>query len=330
MFRVWCERRLPGEFREMLRGKAEYVGSAEDSPGGVVQGPRTADAVVASSHIRYDGGLMDRLPTLQVISRTGVGIDNVAISEASRRGIIVCNVPDGPTVSTAEHTITLILAVAKELRRSQGGLERGERTDYFGDSRSIELRHLLLGVVGLGRIGREVAELALGLRMRVLAYDASATITAPLGVDMARHLGELLESVDVVTLHVPLSNRTRGLIGRDELGRMKKGSILINTARGGLVDEEALLEALHRGHLHGAGLDTLDREPPPPDHALLALSNVVITPHVAAATVTGKQRLWRTALEQALMVLEGKPPWHMVNPEIWERRRGLIATERAE
>lgn len=277
-----------------------------------------AQAIVASSRLRYDGELMDRAPALRVISRTGVGLDNVSIGDASERGIAVCHVPDGPTISTAEHTVTLLLAVAKQLARTTQALRDG-RGDFFNDYQGVELYGLCLGLIGLGQIGRRMATFGSALGMRVAAFDPFIDPSAAetLGVELEPDLEALLAAADVVSLHAPLTNDTYHLIDAARLAQMKPGAILVNTARGSLVDERALLDALGSGHLRGAGLDVFDPEPPHPANELLRRDDVVATPHIAGATGASKDRLWRMAIAQALQVLRGEKPPNLVNPEIW-------------
>jgi D-3-phosphoglycerate dehydrogenase len=193
--------------------------------------------------------------------------------------------------------------------------------DFFTDYDGIDFFGATLGLIGLGRIGGHVAGIARGLGMNVMAYDPYVlpSRAAELDVDLAASLEEVLGAADVLSLHLPLIPETEGMLNARRLAQMKSGSILINTARGGLVDEGALLEALEKGHLYGAGLDVLQVKPVPPDHPLLKRDNVIISPHVAAANRSGKDRLWRTAITHALQVLRGQRPKHLVNPEVWDR-----------
>jgi len=313
-FRFWFERQLPSEYAELLEGSAVIIGN-EESSRARLDAIVDAHAIVASARVRYDGDLMDQIPGLRVISRTGMGLDNVVIDDATARGIAVCNVPDGPTVSTAEHTIALMLAVAKELAPAGRALREG-RGDYFNEYQGIELAGLRLGVVGFGNIGSRVAALAKALDMDVIVYDpfVDAAEMAALGVECATDLDTLLATADVVSLHAPLTDATRLMIDQRALARMKRGSILVNAARGGLVDEPALLAALESKHLRGAGLDVFQTEPPDPKDQLLWRDDVVATPHVAGATGASRDRLWRTAIAQALQTLRGERPPHLVNP----------------
>lgn len=280
-----------------------------------------AQAIIAGGSTQFTSDVMATAPNLRAICRTGIGTDNVDIAAATSRGIAVCNTPDGPTISTAEHAIALMLAVAKGLQPSGLLLREGARIDFFNRHPGMELMGRQLGLVGLGRIGRRVARIAAqGFEMRVSALDPSLSDGDfdALGVRRAADLDVLLEESDVISLHIPLTPQTHNLINRDRLNRMKRGAILVNAGRGGLVDEAALVEVLKSGHLLGAGLDVFEHEPPPADHPLLQLRNVVATPHVAAATGAGKARLWEGAIEQAVDVLEGRRPAHLVNPRVWK------------
>ena len=316
-FRIWCERDLPAAYAGLLDGSAVLVGSGASEAhahGSIAD----AQAIIASSRVRYDAELMDAIPSLQVISRTGIGLDNVSLPEASGRGIAVCHVPGGPTISTAEHAISLLLAVAKALPRTTEAMRSG-RGDHFNDYTGVELNGLRLGIVGLGQIGRRVAVVARALEMEVAAYDpfVDPEVARSVGAELEPDLGLLLAGADAVSLHVPLTENTRGLLDAKRIAQMKQGAILVNTARGGLVDEGALLAALEGGHLRGAGLDVFDPEPPESTNPLLRRSDVIATPHIAGATGASRDRLWRAAIAQALQVLRGERPAGLANPEVW-------------
>lgn len=319
MYHFWFERTLPSAYAPLLEGVVVAVGAASETPATPFAAVAEAEAIIAGGRLTYGAALMDRAPWLRVISRTGIGLDNIDLAEATRRGIVVCNAPDAPTLSTAEHTLALLFAVAKQLKWCNQALNSDERGDFFNRYKGLELYGLQLGLIGLGRIGSRVAQLAQGIGMKVIGFDPFITAerAAGLGVTMTATLAELLRRADVVSLHLPLTSETRGLIDAERLAQMKPGSILINAARGGLVDETALLEALERKHLRGAGLDVFATEPPPVNHPLLGRDEVVATPHIAAATDAGKDRLWHAAIEQALQVLRGQRPTHLVNPEVW-------------
>jgi len=312
VFRLWFERGLPPELGHEIEGRAMAL--APGPAGDPLATAGDADGIVASSLLDYGADAFDRAPRLRVIARTGIGIDRIDVPEATRRGIVVCNAPDGPTLSTAEHTIALLLAVTKRLKPAESRLRAGF-ADSFAAHDAIELQGRTIGLVGFGRIGRRVAALARGIGMEPVAFDPVAEIP-PDEAASAASLEDLLGSSDVVSLHLPLSPGTRHLIDRTALEAMRPGAFLLNAARGGLIDHDALLEALERGRLGGAGLDVTEPEPLPPDHPLLARDDVVVTPHVAAATREGKRRLTVTAIREALAVLEGEGPRHPVNPEV--------------
>lgn len=316
-FRIWFERLPPPEYDVLLEGTATIVGSAAETPEDPFAAIGSAHAIIASSRLRYASEVMDRVPGLRVISRTGIGLDNISVADASARRIAVCYAPDGPTVSTAEHALALLLAVAKRLKRSERVLRQGEG-DHFNDYDGIELDGLSMGLVGLGQIGSRMAAFGQALGMRVIAFDplVDPARAVALGATLLDTLEELLATADVISLHAPLTEETQYLIDARRLEHVKAGAILINAARGGLVDEGAVLEALERGTLRGVGLDVFDPEPPDPDNPLLAREDVVATPHVAGATAASRDRLWRAAITQALQVLRGERPSHLANPDV--------------
>ncbi len=319
MYRLWFERPLPAKYQPLLDNIAVVVGAGFVNPETARPALDGVQGIIASARIRYDGAFMDQVPSLRVISRTGIGIDNISIPDATARGIAICNTPDVPSASTAEHAILLMLAVLRHLNRWENVLRNAERYDFFNEYQGVQAEGLRLGVVGLGRIGGRVARVGQALGMDVVGYDPylSAAGAAPLGIPLLTTLEELLSSVDVVSLHLPISDDTRGLMNAERFALMKPGAILINTARGSLVDENALLAALESGYLAGAGLDVFHPEPPPPDHPLLQRSDVIATPHIGGVTLASKDRLWREAIAQALQALSGQRPPSIVNPEVW-------------
>ena len=220
---------------------------------------------------------------LEVVGRAGAGVDTIDVDAATERGVVVMNTPGGNTTAVAEHTLALLLALARRVPAADAALKAGrwEKSRLQG----VELFGKVLGVLGLGRIGSEVARRALGFRMHVIAYDPYLTREAAerQGVE-AVELDELLARADFITIHVPLTGDTRHLLGEDALARVKPGVRIINCARGGIVDERALADAIRAGHVAGAALDVFEQEPPPPDHPLLGLEQVIVTPHLGAAT----------------------------------------------
>ncbi|MFO1020856.1 MAG: hydroxyacid dehydrogenase [Planctomycetales bacterium] len=322
MHRLWFERTPPAEFDSLWKHQAVMAGSGNDAPpSNPYPGVETAEAAIAGGRLKYGADFMDLAPNLKVIARTGIGYDNVDVPAATKRGIVVCNVPDGPTRSTAEHAITLLLMVAKDIKMIEGLLTQGQCQDYHAALTGIELWGRTLGVVGFGRIGRTVAHFGVGLDMNVLVYDpfVKPEVIKEAGMGPVESLDELLAQSDFVSLHMPATAEMKNLMNADRFQKMKKGSILINCARGALVDEAALVAALDSGHLRAAGLDVFQHEPPPPDHPLLNRTNVVCTPHIASATEVGKRNLWTGGIVQALQVLNGEKPANFINPEVWKK-----------
>jgi D-3-phosphoglycerate dehydrogenase len=261
------------------------------------------DAIVIRSATRLDASLIDRATRLKVIARAGVGIDNVDVDAATRRGVVVANAPASTVTSAAEQTIGLLVALARNIPQAHAALKehRWERSRWSG----VELDGKVLGVVGFGRIGQQVARRAIGLGMRVTAFDplVGDDRFRDLGVERAATLDELLAGADVVTLHSPLNDATRGMIGRDAIAKMRDGARLVNAARGALVDEEALVDAIRSGKLAGAALDVFPHEPY--EGPLLELDEVVVTPHLAASTEEAQDRAGVIAAEQVVAALEG-------------------------
>lgn len=310
--RVWFEREVLPTLRPDIERRSTILGPAttEDRHREIDE---AVGAVVGVT--RIDGETMDRAPELRVIARTGIGFDSIDIAAATHRGIAVCNAPDGPTISTAEHAVTLMLAASKRIVQAQARLRAGEG-DLYARHIGLELSGSVLGLVGFGRIGRRVADAALGLGMEVTVYDPYLVET-PDHVTVVDSLEQLLTDADAVSLHLPLTSETTGFFDRRRFQQMKPGSVFVNTARGGLVDHDALIDALESGNLLGAGLDVTDPEPLPPGHPLLERDDVVVTPHVASATETTKRRLLEMAFDQVIDVLEGRRPPHLVDPSVW-------------
>jgi D-3-phosphoglycerate dehydrogenase len=272
----------------------------------------TAAAVVAGP-THYDAAHLDAAPGLRVVARTGIGVDSVDLDAATERGVIVCNTPDGPTISTAEHTMALLLLAAKRLDVTQAAL-RAAAGNYHESSPAIELAGRTLGLVGYGRIGRLVARMAESFGMSVLVHDPFVEIDRP-----TASLDQLLAASDVVSLHLPLTPDTRHLLGADRFSLMRRGAILVNCARGGLVDHDALVDALDDGMLSVAALDVTEPEPLAPDHPLLHRDDVIVTPHVASATHAGRMRMQVAAIGAVNAVLAGERPEHVCNPAVLDQ-----------
>ncbi len=318
MMRLWSDRAMPQVIRSEFGHRILANGSAEESPEDPLRDLPGAYAVVAGARRIYDGGLMDRYPEVKVICRTGIGIDNIVVPDATERGVAVCHTPDGPTLSTAETAITLILAAAKHIKRVSREFAERPGRDYLSGYQGMEVFGRTLGLIGLGRIGSRVARLAVALGMRVVAYDPyiEDERAAELGIERADRIKAVLAASDVVSVHAPLTEETRHLMNGSRFAQMKQGAFFVNVSRGGLVDEEALCAALDRGDLAGAALDVFDPEPPTADNPLLQRDDVIVTPHVAGVSVASRERMWKTAVSMALQVWNGEKPDHVVNPDV--------------
>lgn len=257
---------------------------------------RGADGVIVRSATQITAKCLDNPGHLRAIVRAGVGVDNIDVAAATRRGIVVMNTPGGNTVSTAEHTIALLLALARHIPEADASVrqKKWERSKFVG----AQIAGKTLGVVGLGRVGREVGRRAAGLDMKVLGFDPFLTPerAAQLGIESVASFDELLPRCDFLTVHTPLTDETRDLIGARQLALLPNGARVLNCARGGIINETALADALRSGHLAGAALDVFIAEPPG-DHALLTLPNVVVTPHLGASTVEAQTSVAREAAQ---------------------------------
>ncbi|MCS7204978.1 MAG: phosphoglycerate dehydrogenase [Leptospiraceae bacterium] len=241
------------------------------------------DCLIVRSATKVKGEVFEHAKKLKLIVRAGVGVDNIDISEASRRGIIVMNAPGGSSITTAEHAIALMFALARNIPQANQSMKQGkwEKSKFLG----IELMNKTLGVIGLGRIGREVVKRAKGLQMKVLGYDPyiNREHLSHLEIEIV-DLDTLLEKSDIITVHTPLTETTQNLINKQNLHKLKKGVRLINCARGGIYDEEALVEGLKSGHIGGVALDVFSQEPIPPNFPLIPFENCIMTPHLGAST----------------------------------------------
>jgi D-3-phosphoglycerate dehydrogenase / 2-oxoglutarate reductase len=286
----------------------EVIDGAALAPEARLREATACDALLVQD-TPIDAAFIGRLSRCRVLGLYGAGVDNADVDVARRQGMVVVHVPDYGTEEVADHALCLLLACARGLAPLGAALRAGA-WDYGAAARPLHrLRGRTLGVVGLGRIGRRLAAKARALELRVLGTDpvVSPAEAAAAGIDW-RPLPDLLGESDYVSLHAPLVPATEGMIGRDELARMKPGAYLINVARGGLVDEPALLDALGRRHLAGAGLDVVAIEPAPQDHPLIGHPRVVLTPHSAWYSEEAMRDLQRLLAEDVLRALQGKPP----------------------
>jgi D-3-phosphoglycerate dehydrogenase len=284
----------------LLRAEHEVVTAANPPREELLERIPRYDALIVRSGIRVDAQLIRAGTRLVVIGRAGTGLDNIDLEAADAAGVAVVNAPAANTTAVAEHALALMLALARQITTAESSLRAGEwrRADFMG----VELAGKTLGIIGLGRIGLAVADRARAMDMQLLGADpyVAADAAAAHGVRLAP-IAELLPRADFVSLHVPLADATRGLLGPAELAQMKPTAIVINTARGGIVDETALAAALAAGRLGGAGMDVFEDEPLPADSPLRSAPNTVLTPHLGAST---REAQTRAGVETAQRVLD--------------------------
>ncbi len=270
---------------------------------------------------QVDGDLLDRHPSIRVVSNFAVGYDNVDVEAATARNVAVCNTPGVLTQATAEFAFTLLVSAARRVVEAARYVQDGN-WQTWGPRLLLgqDIAGATLGIVGFGRIGKELARMTSGFNMRLLANDAyeDSKAAAEFGVTYVP-LDDLLREADFVSLHVALTPETEQLIGARELGLMKKTAVLINAARGPVVDTEALVAALRGGEIFAAGLDVTDPEPLPADHPLVSLPNCIVVPHIASATVTTRDAMAELAANNLIDVLNGKMPEVIVNPDVLSR-----------
>ena len=294
-----------------LRREGEVVVAGKLSENDLVQKIRDFDALVVRSETKVTAPVLEAGKRLRVVGRAGVGVDNIDVAAATRHGILVVNAPRGNIVAAAEHTVALLFAVARSVPQADSSVRHGEwsRSKFTG----VEIRGKTLGVIGLGNVGSEVAKRAHGLEMEVIAYDPVVSVErAELFNVQLVALDELLERSDFVTVHVPLVEANRGLIGARELGLMKPTARLVNTARGGIIDEAALYQALKANRPAAAAVDVFEQEPPG-ENPLFTLPNFIATPHIAASTVEAQASVAFDVAEEVAAVLAGELPRYAVN-----------------
>jgi len=307
---------------ETLRGKAQY--RVIDLPHRTLS-PAEEDDLIAqltgAPALFIRPGIITRrvieaCPELRIIAVHGAGVDQVDVAAATDAGVVVTNVPGGNANAVAELAVGLMLALVRRIPQSSWIVQHEGKWDE-GRALGDELRGQTLGVVGCGHVGKRVIGLARAFEMSVLAYDPliPTEVIQAMGARSV-DLITLLQSSDVLTLHVPLTDKTRHLIGASQLALMRKGALVINTSRGPIVDETALFDALQSGHLGGAALDVLEKEPPAADNPLRSLPNVIITPHIAGSTHQVLTVLARTCCEEIVRILKGERPLYPVNPAV--------------
>ncbi len=285
MIKVLISDALSEEGLKVFKGSKELTVDVKTDlkPDALKEIIKDYDGLVVRSATKVTRDIIEAAKKLKVIGRAGVGLDNVDLEAATQKGIIVMNTPAGNTISTAEHTFSMILALSRNIPQANSSTKKGEwnRSRFMG----VELYGKALGVVGFGRIGSEVAKRALSFGMKILAYDPflSAEVAESIGVEIAE-LKKVLQESDYITVHTPLTDETRHMISDKEFSLMKKGVRIINCARGGIIDEPALVKALNQGKVAGAAMDVFESEPLSADNAFLKFDNVIITPHLGAST----------------------------------------------
>jgi D-3-phosphoglycerate dehydrogenase / 2-oxoglutarate reductase len=294
--------------KKVLAEIAELVMTSSLDEDVLVELARDVHAIIIRANGRVSARIIEAARGLKVIGRHGVGLDGIDLEAAKARGIPVVYTPDANTESVAEQCVGLMMAVSKQIARADKAIRQGRwqvRYEYIGQ----EMLGRTLGMIGMGRIGGRVAEIChLAFRMPVLYYDVASYPEAENRLAATRlTLNEVLAQADYISVHVPLLPATRGMIGREQFALMKKGAIFINTARGPIVDEPALVQALQNGHLAGAGMDVYAVEPTPADNPLLQLENVVLTPHMSAHTDDALRAMSLVAAD-VVRVLEGQKP----------------------
>lgn len=302
MPRIFISDKLEAGGIDLLRSSGLEI---DNRPGlkdaALLEAIQAADGMIVRSGTRVTAALLENPGKLRAIVRAGVGVDNIDVAAATRKGIVVMNTPGGNTVSTAEHSIAMMMALARHIPAADASLHqcKWERTKFVG----VQLAGKTLGVVGLGRVGREVARRAVGLDMKVIGFDPffAPDFASKLGIETVSDLASLLPRIDFLTVHTPLTPETTNLIGAAQIAQMKKGVRVLNCARGGIINEEALAEGLKSGHIAGAALDVFTQEPPPAEHFLLKAPNVVVTPHLGASTTEAQETV---ALEAAQLLID--------------------------
>ncbi|MCX5915612.1 MAG: hydroxyacid dehydrogenase [Deltaproteobacteria bacterium] len=314
----------------LLEKHAQVVRPKDHSRQAFLEALQEVDGMVARK-VNVGAEEMDRAPRMKIIARHGVGLDSVDLEEATRRGILVTNTPGANRESVAELALSFMLALARRIPQAQKAMANMPKGDIGIFSAllkqynltGIDLEGKSMGIIGTGRIGSTVARKCIAaFDMKVKGYDpyVSSETMKSFGVEKVERLGDMLPKIDFLTVHCPLTQETKGMVGKKELARMKKGAYVVNTARGGIVNEKALLEALNSGHIAAAALDAWEVEPPDPKDPLLNHPNVIGTPHYAGTTEESLYRVGIAAVEEVLRVLRGEPPKYPVNPEVLKKK----------
>ncbi|HJK20817.1 MAG TPA: phosphoglycerate dehydrogenase, partial [Methanocorpusculum sp.] len=310
-FKVLVSDPLAKEGVDILKGFCDVDEKADLSEDELVKIIGEYDALIVRSGTQVTARIIEAADKMKYIGRAGVGVDNIDCDAATKKGIIVSNAPEGNTLAATEHTIAMMMALARNIPQATASLKKGEwkRSKFMGN----EMNGKVLGVVGFGRIGREVSKRAQALQMTVIAYDPfiPAEVGAAMGVEMMS-VADLFTKADVITVHTPLIPSTTHLINKESIATMKDGVRLINCARGGIIDEAALYEAITSGKVAGAALDVFEQEPPT-NSPLLSLDKVIVTPHLGASTVEAQKNVAISVAQQCIEVLKGGSAKNAVN-----------------
>ncbi len=324
--KVFVTRRMDPEALDTIAHEAVmevWTDDAPPSPQVLRERVRDANGVLTNIMDRVDAPLLEAAPGLRVVSHLAVGVDSVDVAELTRRGIPLGYTPGVLSEATADHAFALLLAATRRVAEADRWVKEGNWKLAFHPMYWLgtDVSGATIGIVGMGKIGQAVARRARGFDMRVLYYSRNRKPAEEeqLGMEYAG-LSDLLRSSDFVTLHVPLTPETRHLIGETELAAMKPTAILVNAARGPVVDHLALYKALSKGRIAGAALDVTDPEPIPPDHPLLTLGNVVVTPHIGSAAAGSRKAMCMLAARNLLAGLKGEQLEHCYNPEVYEKK----------
>jgi D-3-phosphoglycerate dehydrogenase len=309
---------------ELLRTQGEVDVKLRLDPKDLISIIGEYDALVVRSETKVTADVIEAGVRLQVIGRAGVGVDNIDLEAATRKGIAVVNAPTGNTIAAAEHTIAMMMSLARNIPQANESLRRGEwtRSAFTG----IEVRNRVLGVIGLGKVGTEVARRAMGLQMHILGYDpfVSQEQANLLGIELSS-LERIFKESDFICLHTPLTESTRGLIGEKEIATMKPTVRILNVARGELIDEVALSKAVDEGRIAGAAIDVFIKEPPF-DSPLLTNDKIIVTPHLGASTEEAQMEVAREVAEQVIAVLQGQSARYTVNaPFVLPETQAILA-----
>ncbi|MCD6235837.1 MAG: D-glycerate dehydrogenase [Thaumarchaeota archaeon] len=319
---VYVTRKIPEVGIKLLKECCEVRYRDEVPPPSreeLLEAVKDVDAIYCTLNEKMDKELIDKAEKLRVIGTMSVGFDHIDLEYATSKGIYVVHTPGVLTETVADHTWALMMAAARRVVEADNMIRKGEWTVPWAPTMLLghDIYGKVLGVIGLGRIGYAVAKRAKGFNMKILYYDVYRREDAEkeLGIEYAS-IERILKEADFVTVHVPLTPKTRGLIGEKELKIMKKTAVLVNTARGPVIDQKALTKALQEGWIAAAGLDVFEKEPIDPDDPLLKLKNVVVTPHIASASHDTRNKMAEMAAEGIIKVLRGEKPDNLCNPEV--------------